>query len=241
MVLRGLPTMTNDVALDQKYLTSTFSTLNTVRYAVSKSTIQNFDIPLRDNNITHIYLSFVRNIDLNYKSSSKMFVNNHYLIPKNLRRMRLWDNIESPASLYENFDLNNLHLPYFDNTFHQYAEYLCDNFLIHDKNKFNFFVDALNEKKRTDTTTQQRNEMTFICPINVIPLQKKMSKNGNYEYNINVGAISSAPLSLCLEFTATPENDCYLLVTYQSLHNATFSNKTSVDQTVKFTPKMLYK
>lgn len=241
MVVRVLSLAGTSVSLDQRYLTSVFSALNTVRYAVSTSTIQNFDIPIRDNNISHIYLAFVRNNDLNYKESNNMFVNNHYLIPKNLRRMRLWNNIDAPAHLYDNFDLNNLHLPYYDNSFHQYSEYLCDNFLIQEKNKFKFFCNALNDDANQSTLTKQRPEMAFICPINIISLQKKMSRNGNYEYNINVGALSSSPLSLCLEFISTPESNYYLLVTYQSLHCATFSGKSSIDQTVKFMSKTLYK
>lgn len=242
MMIRSLQTSVGS-PLDHKYLTSSYSAFNTVRYSISSSTVQNLDIPIRDSNITHLYLSFVRNCDLNYKVENKMFVNTNYLIPKHLKRMRLFNNLSSPATLYENFELDNLQLKLFDKSMHTYCEYLVDNFLIHPKNKYNFFCNSLTEEKHTsnDLGSYQRPELSWICPVNLIPIQKQMSKHGNHEYNINVGAISSSALSLCLEFTSNPGNNYYLLVTYQSMHSAQFSHKNSTDQSVKFSPKSLYK
>lgn len=241
MVVRSLQ-YNSTLQNDHKYLTSTYSSFNTVRYAISASTVQNFDIPVRENHATHIYLAFVRSCELNYKQSNLNFVNNYYLIPNHLKRMRLFNNIVTPPVLYEGFDINNINMRFFDTSMHAYSEYLVDNYLINDKDKFNFFCETHMEQKRSDADQSvQRNELMFICPVSLIPLQKAMNKRGNYEFNINLGAISSAALSLCLEFTATPSTDNYLLVTYQSIHCAQYNTRESSDQSVKFSPKVLYK
>ena len=161
-------------------------------------------------------------------------------MPKNLKRMRLYSNLTAPATLYESFDLNNLHLDKCDPTFKAYAEYLVDNRIISPDDKHYVWNNFMNESNTATPVDYLREERNFILPVSLINLQREMVKLGGgiKDNNFVYGAISRSPLQLIIEFNNTPPTDIVLLITYSTIQMAHFSG-TITDQSVQFLPKVL--
>ena len=210
---------------DSKYLQTPFVSYQSIRHSLSSANIQSIDLPIKSDATFMLYLSFINSSDLNYKSDSNQFINNKYLIPKNLRRIRIFENISTPARLYDSFDLNNLNSSQYDDTMRAYSEYLFDNKIISESDKQYFFSNTQQESKNSSSVNYIRPESNFHLAIPLFRIQRQMNLHGftNKDYNWNYGHITRAPLTLILEYDKSVDDNICLLITYATTMMAQYS------------------
>lgn len=200
---------------DSKYLQSPFVSYQSIRHSLSTANIQSIDLPIKSEATFMLYLSFINGSDLNYKSDANQFIDNKYLIPKNLRRIRIFENLSNPPRLYESFDINNLNSSLYDDTMRAYSEYLFDNKIISESDKPYVFSNTQHESK--DSSSTIRNESNFHLPIPLFRIQRQMNLHGfsTKDFNWNYGHITRSPLTLILEYdSSVVDSDVCLLITY---------------------------